>query len=97
MRVVVLLMRNYPATLLRVFENKLDAGHDTDDAEIPFGKEDLTRATEELDINVRDVMEIASAYASHRDLPDEIADHDYTLERDTDYDGPGEQYMFVKE
>jgi hypothetical protein len=90
-------MRKYPATLVQVFENKLDAGHDTADTEIPFDKDDLTRATEDLDISVRDVMEIPSAYASHRGLPDEIADHGYTIERDADYEGAGERYLFVRE
>jgi hypothetical protein len=68
-----------------VFETRLAEGHADD--EIPFGKADLTRATEALDISVRDVMEIPSAYASQRGLPDEIADHGYTIERDTDYTG----------
>jgi hypothetical protein len=90
-------MRKYPATLVQVFETKLEEGHDTDEAVIPFGKDDLTRATEALDIDVRDVMEIPSAYASHRGLPDEIADHGYTIERDTDFEGSGEQYLFTKE
>lgn len=65
--------------------------YDADDAEIPF-EGDLTAATVDLDIGVRDVMEIPSAYASHRGLPDEISDHGDTIERDTDYDGPGERY-----
>ncbi len=89
-------MRNYPATLVRVFENKLEAGHGTDDERIPFGKDDLTRATDELDIDVRHVMEIPSAYSSQTP-PDEIADYGYTIERDTDYEGSGEQYLFVKD
>lgn len=50
-------MRNYPATLVCVFENKVEAGADTD-SDIPLGKEDLKQATDELGINVRDVMEI---------------------------------------
>jgi len=70
-------MRNYPATLLRVFENKLEAGYDTDE-DIPFTKADLQQATEELGIEVRDVMEIPSAYSSSSALPDEITDHGFT-------------------
>lgn len=41
---------------MKVFENKLDEGHDTDDAEIPFVKEDLEKTTDDLEIDVRDVM-----------------------------------------
>ena len=88
-------MRIYPATLTRVFENKVEAGEDGD--EIPFGKEDLTQAIEELDLDVRDVMEIPSAYSSSRALPDEITEHGYTdLVRDEDHEGPGDVYKFIK-
>jgi hypothetical protein len=90
-------MRNYPATLVRVFENKLEEGYDPEDESVPFGKEDLARATDELDIDVRDVMEIPSAYSSHRSPPEDIADHGYVIERDTDYEGSGERYLFAKE
>lgn len=70
----------------------MEAGADTD-ADIPFDEADLERATEDLDIDVREVTEIASAYASTRALPDEIADHGYG---DTAHDG-GSVYRFVKE
>jgi len=48
-------MRKYPATLIRVFENKLEDGADTDD-NITFDKADLERATDDLDIDVRQVL-----------------------------------------
>jgi hypothetical protein len=89
-------MRNYPATLLRVLENKLDEGHEGDE-EIPFTKEDLERATEELEIDVRDVMEIPSAYSSSGSLPDEITEHGYTsVEYDSD-GGESERYLFTRD
>jgi hypothetical protein len=88
-------MRIYPATLTRVFENKLDAGEDGD--EIPFDKEDLQQAIEELDLDVRDVMEIPSAYSSSRALPDGITEHGYTdIVLDEDHEGPGDVYKFIK-
>jgi hypothetical protein len=89
-------MRIYPATLQRVFENKLDEGADGAD-EIAFGKEDLQRALEELDLDVRDPMEIPSAYSTSRALPDEIKEHGFTdLVLDESHDGPGDVYKFVK-
>ena len=69
-------MRKYPATLVRVFENKVEAGADTD-SDITFDQDDLEQATDELDIDVRQVLEIPSAYSSTRALPDEITEHGY--------------------
>ena len=90
-------MRKYPATLIRVFKNKLDAGADTD-ADITFDKSDLQQATDELDIDVREVLEIPSAYSSTRALPDEIADHGYVdIELNDTDDGETETYRFIKE
>ena len=89
-------MRKYPATLVRVFENKVEAGANTDQV-IPFGKTDLQDAIDDLGINVRDVMEIPSAYSSTRALPDEIEEHGYEdVALDETYDGPGDGYVFVK-
>jgi hypothetical protein len=89
-------MRIYPATLKRVFENKLDEGHGDAD-EIPFGKEDLQRALDELDLDVRDPMEIASAYSTSRALPDEIKEHGFSdIVLDEEYEGAGDMYKFVK-
>lgn len=89
-------MRNYPATLVRVLENKLEEGYDTDE-DLPFTKADLTQATDELNIDVRDVMEIPSAYSSSGALPDEITDHGFTtIELDTS-DGVEETYLFTKD
>ena len=88
-------MRKYPATLLRVFENKLEAGADTDE-DIPFDKADLQRATDELDIDVRQVLEIPSAYSSTRALPDDITEHGY-VDIEPDESSEGETYLFVKD
>ena len=87
-------MRKYPATLTRVFENKLEAGADTDD-DIPFDKADLQQATDDLDIDVRDVMEIPSTYSSTRSLPEEITEHGYT-DIALDENAEDETYLFVK-
>ena len=89
-------MRIYPATLQRVFENKLDEHEGAD--EIPFGKEDLQQALDELDLDVRDPMEIASAYSTSRALPDEITEHGFTdIVLDESHEGPGDVYKFVRE
>lgn len=89
-------MRKYPATLVRVFENKVEAGANTDE-DIPFGKVDLQEATDDLGIDVRDAMEIPSAYSSTRALPDEIEEHGYEdVALDDEYDGLGDGYVFVK-
>ena len=88
-------MRKYPATLVRVFENKLEAGVDTD-SDITFDEADLEQATEELDIDVRQVLEIPSAYSSTRALPDEITEHGYVDIEPTDSDDE-ETYRFIKE
>ena len=88
-------MRKYPATLVRVFENRLEAGADTD-SDIAFDQADLERATDELDIDVRQVLEIPSAYSSTRALPDEITEHGYVDIEPTDSDDE-ETYRFIKE
>ena len=87
-------MRKYPATLTRVFENKLDDGADTD-SDIPFGKADLEQATDDLDIDVRDVMEIPSTYSSTRSLPEDITEYGYT-DIALDENADEETYLFVK-
>lgn len=90
-------MRKYPATLARVFENKLDAGVDTD-ADIPFDRDDLDRALADLDIDVRDPMEIPSAYSSTRSLPDSIEEHGYEdIALAEHSERSSETYLFVTE
>ena len=88
-------MRKYPATLVRVFENKVEAGADTD-SDITFDQDDLEQATDELDIDVRQVLEIPSAYSSARALPDEITEHGYVDIEPADSDDE-ETYQFIKE
>lgn len=88
-------MRKYPATLVQVFENKLAAGADTD-ADITFDQADLEQATDELDIDVRQVLEIPSAYSSTRALPDEIAEHGY-VDIEPVESADAETYRFVAE
>ena len=89
-------MRKYPATLTRVFENKLDAGVDTDE-DIPFDRDDLDQALADLDIDVRDPMEIPSTYSSTRSLPNNIKEHEYEdIALDENSDDSGDTYLFVK-
>jgi len=65
---------------------------------IHFDKEDLQRATDELDIDVREVLEIPSAYSSTRALPDGITDHGYVdIELNESDAGEEETYRFIKE
>jgi len=88
-------MRKYPATLVRVFENKVEAGADTD-SDITFDQDDLEQATDELDIDVRQVLEIPSAYSSTRALTDEITELGYVDIEPADSDDE-ETYQFIKE
>ncbi|WP_306061463.1 hypothetical protein [Natronococcus wangiae] len=88
-------MRKYPATLVRVFENKLEASANTGD-DITFDENDLKQATDELDINVRQVLEIPSAYSSTRALPDEIMEYG-CVDIEPNESDQGETYQFVTE
>lgn len=88
-------MRKYPATLVRVFENKLEDGADPT-GPIRFDQTDLERATDELDITVRQVLEIPSAYSSTRALPDEITDRGY-VDIEPVESAEAETYRFVRE
>ncbi|HET7323589.1 MAG TPA: hypothetical protein VFJ06_04595 [Halococcus sp.] len=88
-------MRNYPATLVRVFENKLDAGADTDD-DISFDRDDVEQALTDLDIDVRDPMEIPSTYSSTRSLPEDITEYGYSDIELVESGEAGETYRFVR-
>ncbi|GAA0472131.1 hypothetical protein MUK72_16325 (plasmid) [Halococcus dombrowskii] len=90
-------MRKYPATLERVFENKLDAGAETDE-DISFDRDDVDQALADLALDVRDPMEIPSAYSSTRSLPDSIKEHGYgDIALDENSVDSGETYLFIKE
>lgn len=89
-------MGKYQDTIVRVFNNKLEEGFDTDE-EIPFDRTDLQRAMNELDITVRNVPDIPYAYRSRRRLPDSIERHGYNaVILDDSQDGADAVYAFTK-
>ena len=86
-------MRPSPVTLVRAFENELGDGADTD-GPIAFEIAPLERAIEGLDVEIRDAMELASAYSSTRALR---GDHRPRLHRDrTRRFGRRQLYRFVR-
>lgn len=88
-------MGKYEDTIVRVFENKLEDGFDTDE-EIPFDRTDLQRAMDELDITVRNVPDIPYAYRSRRKLPDRIERHGYNAIILDDQGSADAVYLFTK-
>lgn len=89
-------MGKYEDTIVQVFENKLDDGYNTEE-EIPFDREDLQRAMDELDINVRNVPDIPYAYRSRRSLPDQIEQYGYNaIILDDTIEGADATYLFTK-
>ena len=68
-------MGKYEDVICRVFESKAkEFGTDED---IPFTRDDLEDALEELGITVKNVPDIPYAYRSRRSLPDSIAQYGY--------------------
>ncbi|MFB6176214.1 MAG: hypothetical protein ABEI99_03530, partial [Halobaculum sp.] len=89
-------MGKYESTIVRVFENKLEAGYDTDET-IPFTREDIQRAMDELGLTVRNVPDIPYAYRSRRSLPEQIARHGYNaVVLDDTVGGADATYLFTK-
>lgn len=89
-------MGKYEDTLVRVFENKLDQGYETDE-DIPFDRGDLQVAMDELGITVRNVPDIPYAYRSRRPLPDGIQRHGYNaVILDDSIEGAAATYLFTK-
>lgn len=89
-------MGKYEDTIVRVFENKLETGYDTDE-EIPFDREDLQVAMDELNITVRNVPDIPYAYRSRRSLPDQIEQYGYNaIILDDTIEGADATYLFTK-
>lgn len=67
------------------------------DEDIPFHRDDLEDAMEELDISVKNVPDIPYAYRSRRPLPDSIAQHGYSaIIIDDTRAGEDPTYMFTK-
>lgn len=89
-------MSKYEDTIITVFENKLESGYSTEE-DIPFDREDLRSALDELDINVRNVPDIPYAYRSRRKLPGEIGKHGYNaIILDDSREGADATYLFTK-
>lgn len=86
----------YAKVIEHVFEQK--AGKFGTNDEIPFHRDDLEAAMEELDISVANVPDIPYAYRSRRELPDSLQEHGYTaVILDDSREGEDPTYMFTKE
>lgn len=89
-------MGKYEDTIIQVFENKLNEGFETDE-EIPFDRDDIETAMNELDLTVKNVPDIPYAYRSRRSLPDTIKQHGYNaIILDDSIEGAEATYLFTK-
>jgi hypothetical protein len=81
----------------RVAELEEDIEGSALDEDIPFHRDDIEEAMEELDISVGNVPDIPYAYRSRRPLPDSIAEHGYSaVIIDDTRAGEDPTYMFTK-
>jgi hypothetical protein len=88
-------MAKYEPIIKWVFEHQ--AGEYGTEEEIPFHRDHIEMAMEELDISVGNVPDIPYAYRSRRPLPDEISKHGYTaVVIDDKREGEDPTYMFTK-
>lgn len=88
-------MAKYQPVILRVFEKKAEEYGTEED--IPFHRDDIDEAIEELGISVGNVPDIAYAYRSRRPLPEDIAEHGYSaVIIDDTRAGEDPTYMFTK-
>lgn len=88
-------MAKYEPVIKRVFEMQAEK-YGTDE-EIPFHRDHIDQAMEELDISVANPPDIPYAYRSRRPLPDEISQHGYTaVIIDDKREGEEPTYMFTK-
>jgi len=89
-------MGKYEDTIVCVFENKIEDGYDTDE-EIPFDRDDIETALDELGLTVKNVPDIPYAYRSRRSLPEHIERHGYnTIILDNSIEGTDVTYLFTK-
>jgi hypothetical protein len=90
-------MGKYEDTILHVFDNKRSEGFSVDE-EIPFDRDDIEDALDELGITVKNVPDIPYAYRSRRALPDHIEQHGYNaIILDDSIEGADATYLFTKE
>jgi len=89
-------MGKYEDTIVRVFENKLEDGYNTDE-EVPFDRDDIEDALDQLGLTVKNVPDIPYAYRSRRSLPDSIEQHGYNaIILDDTIEGADATYLFTK-
>jgi len=89
-------MGKYEDTIVYVFQNQLENGYDTDE-EVPFDRDDIEQALDELDLTVKNVPDIPYAYRSRRSLPDSIEQHGYNaIILDDTIGGADATYLFTK-
>ncbi len=88
-------MAKYEPIIKWVFEHQAEE-YGTEE-EIPFHRDHIEMAMDELDISVGNVPDIPYAYRSRRPLPDKIAQHGYTaVVIDDKRAGEEPTYLFTK-
>ena len=88
-------MAKYEPIIKWVFDHQAEE-YGTEE-EIPFHRDHIEMAMEDLDISVGNVPDIPYAYRSRRPLPDEISQHGYTaVVIDDKREGEDPTYMFTK-
>lgn len=91
----------YQRIIEHVFEQKVEQlGQTIEDPleeDVPFHRDDISAAMDELDIEVGNVPDIPYAYRSRRPLPDSIAEHGYSaIIIDDNRPGEDPTYLFTK-
>lgn len=87
-------MGKYEDVILHVFKTKAEEYGTEED--IPFTRDDLEDALEELGITVKNVPDIPYAYRSRRSLPEEIAQYGYNaIILDDTIAGADATYLFT--
>lgn len=88
-------MGKYEEVILHVFDEKAEK-YGTEE-ELPFDRDDLEDALDELGITVKNVPDIPYAYRSRRALPEAIAQHGYNaIILDDTRAGADATYLFTK-
>lgn len=88
-------MGKYEDVILYVFDEKANK-YGTEE-ELPFDRDDLQDALDELGITVKNVPDIPYAYRSRRGLPEEIAQYGYNaIILDDTIAGADATYLFTK-
>lgn len=97
-----LMAGKYQRTIEHVFKQRVKELEDqvsgsVYDEEIPFHRNDIEQALEELDIDVKNVPDIPYAYRSRRELPESVSKHGYNaVVLDDSRPGEDPTYLFTK-